>query len=132
MTISNCVVEYAVDGIRFENNDTLGNNYVLGNVTVQRCSNRGVYVTSGQSAQVTLNNFTVWTNSTGLQSDGGPVTLVGGLVQGNSGTGINCGPLTATGTTVSQNSGDGIAIYGGGGSTLTGCVVTNNRQRRHL
>jgi len=94
---------------------------------VQKCSNRGVYVTSGQSAQVTLNNFTLWTNSTGLQSDGGPVTLAGGLVQGNSGTGISGGPLTATETIVSQNSGTGIAVYNNTvGTVLTGCVVTNN------
>ena len=45
VTISNTVVEYANDGIRFENSDTRFNNYALGNVTVQRCSNRGVYVT---------------------------------------------------------------------------------------
>ena len=123
ITMSNCVVEYAIDGIQFEDSDTRFNNYALGNVTVQRCSNRGVYVNSGQYASVTLNNFQLWTNSTGLQSDGGPVTLNGGQVSGNTGAGISCGTLTATGTTVSQNGSTGIS---GGALTLNGCAVSQN------
>jgi hypothetical protein len=62
IAMTNCLVDYAIDGIRFENSDTRFNNYGLGSVTVQRCSSRGVYVTSGQYAAVTLNNFTLWTN----------------------------------------------------------------------
>ena len=42
VTMTNCVVEYAGDGIRFEDNDTRFNNYSFGNVTVQRCASRGV------------------------------------------------------------------------------------------
>ncbi len=124
VTMTNCVVEYASDGIRFEDSDTRFNSYALGNVTVQRCSSRGVYVTSGQYASVTLNNFQLWTNSTGLQSDGGPVTLVGGLVTGNLGAGISVGStLVATGTTVSQNGNVGIS---GGALTLNGCTINQN------
>ena len=33
VAMTNCVVEYAVDGIRFENPATAGNTYALGNVT---------------------------------------------------------------------------------------------------
>ncbi len=124
VTMSNCVVEYAVDGIRFEKSDTRFNNYMLGNVTVQRCSGNGVWTTSGQYAAVTLNNFQLWTNSTGLQSDGGPVTLMGGQVTGNTGNGINMnGALTATGATISQNAGVGIS---GGSVALTSCAVSQN------
>jgi hypothetical protein len=123
VTMSNCVVEYAIEGIRFEDNDTRFNNYALGNVTVERCSGDGVWTASGQYASVTLNNFQLWTNVTGL-SDNGIVTLVGGQVVGNSGNGINSGTLTATGTTVSQNGGVGIS---GGPLSLNGCVVTRNR-----
>jgi hypothetical protein len=81
------LVEYATDGIRFEDSDTRFNNYALGNVTVQRCSGNGVWTTSGQYALVTLNNFQLWTNSMGLSANG-PVTLVGGQAMGNSAYGI--------------------------------------------
>src|SRR6266568_5310662 len=126
VTLTNCVVEYATDGIRFEDSDTRFNNYALGNVTVQRCSGNGVWTTSGQYASVTLNNFQLWTNSTGLSASG-PVTLVGGQAVGNSGNGIygNGAVFLATGTTVSLNGSAGFyAQYGA--ATLTSCVVANN------
>jgi hypothetical protein len=127
ITLSNCVVEYATDGIRFEDNDTRFNNYALGNVTVQRCSGNGVWTTGGQYASVTLNNFQLWTNSFGLYANG-PVTLVGGQVTGNSGYGIYGynAILTATGTTVGGNGYAGFYGQSGGSATLTSCVVTNN------
>ena len=127
VTLSNCVVEYAVDGVRFEDGDTRFNSYSLGNVTVQRCSGSGVWTTSGQFAAVTLNNFQLWTNGTGLSANG-PVTLVGGQVVGNIGHGIsgNSATLVATGTIMSRNGAHGVN-NNFGGATLTGCVVTNNQ-----
>jgi hypothetical protein len=126
ITMSNCLVEYATDGIRFEDSDTRFNNYALGNVTVQRCSGNGVWTTSGQYALVTLNNFQLWTNSMGLSANG-PVTLVGGQAMGNSAYGIygNNAVLLATGTTVTLNANTGIYEQNGS-ATLTSCVVTNN------
>jgi hypothetical protein len=128
VTMSNCVVEYAVDGIRFEKSDTRFNNYALGNVTVQRCSGNGVWTASGQYAAVTLNNFNLWTNSTGLYANG-PVTLLGGQLVGNSGYGfLGYSPtLAATGTTFSRNGYVGVYNQQYGSVTLTGCVVGNNQ-----
>ena len=126
VTMNNCVVEFATEGIRFEATDTRFNTYSLGNVTVQRCSGDGVWTTSGQYAQpVVLNNFQLLYNQTGLNASG-PVTLVGGLVKNNNGTGINAGAvLLATGTTVSLNGGTGVSASGP--TTLTGCVVNYNQ-----
>ena len=78
-------------------------------MTVQRCSGNGVWTTSGQYASVTLNNFLLWTNSTGLSANG-PVTLVGGQAVGNGSYGIygNNATLTATGTTLSGNGSAGL------------------------
>jgi hypothetical protein len=154
VTMSNCVVEYATEGVRFESADTRFNNYALGNVTVERCSGDGVWTTSGQYAEpVVLNNFQLWTNGTGLTAVG-PVTLMGGQVVGNSGRGISAyAAVTATGTVVSLNGNLGVnnrdnpttltgcvvswngstgvynELYNGGNNsaTLTGCVITNNQ-----
>jgi hypothetical protein len=126
ITMSNCVVEYASDGMRFEDSDTRFNNYALGNVTVQRCSGNGVWTTSGQYASVTLNNFQLWTNSTGLNANG-PVTLNGGQSAGNGSYGVlgNSATLAVTGTTVSGNGYTGV-YQQNGSAMLTSCVVTNN------
>ncbi len=126
VTMSHCLVEYAVDGIRFEDTDTRFNSYALNDVTVQRCSGNGVWTTSGEYAQVTLNNFLLWTNATGLNANG-PVTVAGGQVKGNTGYGVNAnsGPFAASGVVVGFNGSYG--IYSAGAATLTGCVVTNNQ-----
>ena len=132
VTMSNCVVEFATEGVRFESADTRFNTYALGNVTVQRCSGDGVWTTSGQYAQpVVLNNFQLLYNQTGVNATG-PVTLIGGLVRNNTGYGIiaSYATLVATGTTVSLNGGYGIYNYGnnsGYHTTLAGCVVTYNQ-----
>lgn len=130
VTLSNCVVEYATDGVRCEDSDTRFNSYALGNVTVQRCSGNGVWTTSGQFALVTLNNFQLWTNSYGLNANG-PVTLVGGQAVGNAGYGVYGynATLLATGTIMSRNGANGVYSLRGGGATLTGCVVANNQSQ---
>lgn len=128
VTLSNCVVSYAVDGVRFEDTDTRFKNYALGNVTVQRCSGNGVWTASGQYAAVTLNNFQLWTNATGLSANG-PVTMAGGHAVGNSGPGIyGSNPaLVLSGTLVSLNGGDGIDAYYSGSLQLSGCTVLRNK-----
>ncbi|MEK6537116.1 MAG: right-handed parallel beta-helix repeat-containing protein, partial [Actinomycetota bacterium] len=128
VSLNNCVIEYAVDGLRLEDTDTRFAVYSLANVTVQRCSGNGVFTTSGQNAQmVVLNNFQLGTNATGLTANG-PTTLNGGQVVGNTGYGIfvnNTGAaLVLTGTVVNNNQGDGVQAYGS--LQMNGCTVARN------
>lgn len=129
VTMSNCVVEDAVEGIRFESADTRFNNYNLGNVTVENCSGDGVWTTSGQYAQVTLNNFQLWTNGTGLNANG-PVTMVGGQAMGNGGDGLYLAGnqlFTGSGLTINQNGNNGVEADSGNPSLfLSGCTVTRS------
>ena len=56
--MQHCVVEYAAEGIRFEDTDTRFETYALSDVTVRFCTGNGLWTTSGQYAQtMTLNNF---------------------------------------------------------------------------
>jgi hypothetical protein len=132
VSLEQMVVEYAVDGIRFEATDTRFATYSLGDVTVQRCSGSGVWTAGGQQVvPLVLNNFQFLTNTTGLSANG-PTTLVGGRVVGNTSYGISASTaLLATGTVVSLNgAGGGIQnnTYNNAGSTtLAGCVVSNNQ-----
>ena len=91
VTLNNCVVEFAVEGVRFESTDTRFNTYSLADVTVQRSSGNGIWATSGQYAQpVVLANFKLLRNGTGLNASG-PVTLSGGQVTDSAGYGITAG-----------------------------------------
>jgi hypothetical protein len=127
IAMANCVVEYAVEGIRFEDADTRFDTYSLSAVTVRRCSSNGVWTTSGQYAQpVVLNNFLIQANATGISANG-PVTVHGGEVRENTSTGVYAYQTTLVmdDVAVRFNSGDGVV-----GSrtvmTLTGCTASQN------
>jgi hypothetical protein len=128
VTIRNCTVEYAVEGMRFEDPDTRFNAYTLSDVTVQRCTGNGVWTTSGQYVQpVVLNNFQLLNNvGQGLYA-AGPVEFRGGRAEGNNGWGIlGNNLLTVAGAAVRLNGG-GINAGEGATATLTDCVVSFNR-----
>jgi hypothetical protein len=127
VTLSHCVVEYAVDGLRFEDADTRFNSYALGNVTVQRCTGNGVFVNSGGFVMpVVLSNFQLLTNATGLSAQG-PAEVRGGRAEGNSSYGLYASStsLTVTGMVVRLNGSYGINCDRGT-LMLTDCAVTYN------
>ena len=127
MTLNNCVVEFAVDGVRFESTDTRFNTYSLSGVTVRWCSGNGVWTTSGQYTQpVLLNNFKFLGNAVGVSANG-PLTMAGGEVKSSAGTGITASSaaLVLSGVTVSANGGTGVYSYFGQ-TKLTDCVMTYN------
>ncbi|MCB1134143.1 MAG: right-handed parallel beta-helix repeat-containing protein, partial [Verrucomicrobiae bacterium] len=110
VTLQNCVIEYAAEGIRFEDTDTRFETYALSDTTVRYCTGYGIWTTSGQYAQpVVLDNFTVLGNSTGVRAEG-PVTMTGGEVRQNTSTGVYAyqTTLVMNGVAIRYNSGDGI------------------------
>jgi hypothetical protein len=126
-TLQNCVVEYAAEGIRFEDTDTRFETYALSDTTVRYCSGNGIWTTSGQYAQpVVLDNFTVLGNSTGVRADG-PMTMTGGEVRQNTSTGVYAyqTTLVMNGVAVRYNSGDGI-VANRTAATITGCTTSQN------
>jgi len=125
MTLANCVVEYAGDGIRFEDTDTRWDSYSISDLTIRRCSGNGIWTTSGQYAQpITLNNIHLMFNSVGLTANG-PVTLTGGQVANNTGIGISgSAAMTLTGCAITGNG--GVGVSGSGAATLAGCAITGN------
>jgi hypothetical protein len=125
ISLANCVVEFASEGIRFESTDTRFNTYALAGVTVQRCTGNGVWTTSGQFAQpLLMNDFQLIGNAVGLRAEG-PVTLTGGEIKNSASFGINASTtLVMTGTTVRINGASG--INNGGNTTLTDCLITYN------
>ena len=129
VTVRNCVVEYAVEGIRFEDGDTRFNSYTLSDVTVQRCTGNGVFTTGGSYVvPVVLNNFQLLTNGTGLNANG-PVEFRGGRAEGNAGNGIsaNNAALVVTGVLVKLNGSSGIDAGYSTTVTLTDCTLSFNR-----
>jgi hypothetical protein len=127
VALENCVVEYAVEGIRFEDTDTRFDIYSLSGVTVRRCSGNGVWTTSGQYAQpVVLNNFLISTNATGIRANG-PVTVNGGEIRENTGNGAYAyrTMLVMDGATVRFNSSDGV-YSDQAGLDMIGCTVSQN------
>ena len=105
LTLNNCVVEDAVEGIRFECQDTRLSTYALTNVTVQGCRGDGVWTTSGQYAQpVLLNNFQIQNNGGYGINGNGALVLNGCTVSGNGRDGVWVqAPLQMNGCTASQN-----------------------------
>ena len=128
VVMRNCVVEYAVEGIRFEDTDTRFNSYTLEDSTVQRCSGNGVFVTSGSYVlPVVLNNFQLLANGTGLSANG-PAEFRGGRAEGNNSYGLYSysSSLAVAGAVVRLNGSYGISSVLGT-LTLTDSAVTYNR-----
>ncbi|MCB1041166.1 MAG: right-handed parallel beta-helix repeat-containing protein, partial [Acidimicrobiales bacterium] len=127
VTLQNCVIEYAAEGIRFEDTDTRFETYALSDTTVRYCTGYGIWTTSGQYAQpVVLDNFTVLGNSTGVRAEG-PVTMTGGEVRQNTSTGVYAyqTTLVMNGVAIRYNSGDGI-VANRTATTITGCTASQN------
>ena len=128
VTVRNCVVEYAVEGIRFEDTDTRFNSYALADSTVQRCSGNGVFVTSGSYLlPVVLDNFQLLANGTGLSAQG-PAEFRGGRAEGNNGYGLYSynSSLVVAGAVLRLNGQAG--VYGFVSSlNVAGCTLSYNR-----
>ncbi|MCP5533181.1 MAG: right-handed parallel beta-helix repeat-containing protein [Akkermansiaceae bacterium] len=127
VTMDHCRIEYAVQGIRFEDTDTRFDTYSLSNVTVRACSDYGIWTGSGADAEpVVLTNFQITQNEAGIYANG-PLVMAGGTVNNNEGIGVT-GQLTDLvfdGVLVTLNGDHGIKLYRGS-ATVTGSNVTHN------
>jgi parallel beta-helix repeat protein len=130
VSLQHCVLEYAAEGIRFEDTDTRFETYALSDVTVRYCTGNGVWTTSGQYAQpVVLNDFKVIGCGTGLRAEG-PVTMTGGEISNSTGDGfyVYYTTVSLNGVSVRVSGSHGIeAIFSS--TTLAGCTVSYNQGR---
>jgi hypothetical protein len=127
VSLQHCVVEYAAEGIRFEDADTRFETYALSEVTVRYCTGNGLWTTSGQYAQpVVLSGFGVIGCGTGLRAEG-PVTMNGGSVSHSGGDGfyVYYTTLVADSVVFTLNGSDGVAQTRGD-TQLTGCTLSYN------
>ncbi|WP_367871729.1 right-handed parallel beta-helix repeat-containing protein [Luteolibacter sp. Populi] len=124
ISLENCTVEFASQGIRFESTDTRFSSYALSGVTVQRCSGNGVWTTSGQYAlPVLLDDFTLIGNGTGLRAEG-PVTMQGGEIRNSTSYGVNATTLLVMEGTEVKLSGNTGINNSQGSTTLTDCEIS--------
>ncbi len=133
VTLRHFVVEYAVEGIRFEDGDTRFNSYTLEDGTVQRCSGNGVEGSSGDYVQpMVLSNFQLLTNNGAGLSTRGPVEFRGGRVEGNTGDGLYVyqSSLLVTGALVDFNGGCGIRSQVSSSMSLSDCTKCGLQPQR--